>query len=395
MSEPHDLLDEGLRRRVAELYGHAAAVDLDAAAQARVLRAATAEAARLVRVRKLRRVAGASVVLLAAAALLLALRPRATRPELPKQASASVAACRLPEQSALAFEETADARKRLALGAFGVLWSDANASVRVESASACELSIALERGELAGDLHSLRPGRLVIHTAAGAVIVTGTRFSVRADDGLEVLLASGVVDVVFSRTEPVRMRAGTRLSTAHSAKPGLSPLSAADLKRLDGLLTAAAQPIPPSAPRPTAEAPGAAPARGAAGAKKPAVPEASSLQLLEAAEAARRAGHNDQARALYRAAGSRNDDNGEVALLRWVRLELAEHAAAAAQGVLDLHAQHFAHGRLGAEAGWLQLQVFQTRHETAQAQQAARRLIAAYGGTPQAEAAARLLRGAP
>jgi hypothetical protein len=392
MSEPEDALDEGLRGRVGELYASEAPGRLDSAAQARVLLSAQREAERLVTVRRWRRIAlRVATPLAAAAALLLALRTWAptSRASLPLSA-----ACKLPDQlSALAFENLPDARQRLLLDGFGVLWGAAGAKLRVQSAVACELLIVLEHGELAGDLHSLRPARLVIRTATADVVITGTRFAVRADDSLEVLLAKGTVDVLLPDARALHMRAGTRLHKTAGPSVQVASLSGTDGSRLDALLAAAA---PPSAAvTPAVEAAAVAEPTRALVKKPPVSPARSSLQLLEAAESARRAGKSSEARRLYREAGGCNDDNAEVALLRWVRLELAEKDAAAATAVLARHGQAFAHGRLGAEAGWLQVQVFLAQQKSALAREAARQLVDAYAGTPQAEAARRLLRSPP
>jgi hypothetical protein len=395
MTEPDDGLDESLRRRVSDLYARETTGRLGPAAQARILQSATREAQRLVQVRKWRRVAlGVTAPLAAAAALLLGLRTWAptSRPSAPQPSAA--AACQLPDRlSELAFEDLPDARRRLVLDGFGVLWGAAGAQLRVQSAAACELLIVLEHGELAGDLHSLKPARLVIRTASADVVITGTRFAVRADDSLEVLLAKGTVDVLLPDARAVHMPAGTRLHKSSAPSAQLAPLSDADGSRLDALLAAPSQPVAAVTPAPQV-APVAVPARAVV--KKPAPsPARSSLQLLSAAESARRAGEISEARRLYADAGSCNDDNAEVALLRWVRLELAEKDAAAATAVLARHAQTFAHGRLGAEAGWLQVQVLLAQHKPALAREAAQRLVSAYGGMPQAEAARRLLRSAP
>jgi hypothetical protein len=190
------------------------------------------------------------------------------------------------------------------------------------------------------------------------------------------------------------MRAGTRLHKTAGPSVQLAPLSGADGSRLDALL-AAVTPPPSAAVTPAVEAPALAEPPRALVKKPPVSAARSSLQLLEAAESARRAGKSSEARRLYREAGGCNDDNAEVALLRWVRLELAEKDAAAATAVLARHGQAFSHGRLGAEAGWLQVQVFQAQQKPALAREAARQLLDAYAGTPQAEAARRLLRSPP
>jgi ferric-dicitrate binding protein FerR (iron transport regulator) len=381
--------DERLRRRVAALHDSQldGAQPLGPDAQRRVVARLTIDASRLERQRRQRRVLGASAAGLAlAATVVLALRP-ASQPRQPTAAKPDLPACGLPLVSgAQPFATLADGRRVLTLGtAFGWLIADADADVQVERSSACELTVRLAHGELAGDLHSLRPARLVIRAEQGDVVVTGTRFVVRSGAALEVVLASGVVDVVFADRSEARVQPGTRMhKPGASARAETAQLSAANRQHLDALLDTAQKAKPVAPPPPTAA--GHEPSTPAAHAPSPLAPS-----LLDVAEAARRAGRYADARTAYRAASQRRDSAAEVALLRWVRLELDLADAAAALRVLELHSQRFAHGRLGAEAGWLEVQVRRALHQPERARAAAQELIARHPGTPQAAAASRLV----
>jgi hypothetical protein len=393
-------LSERMRQGVAALHDAQlkGAQPLGPDAQGRVIAQLTAEAARLPAQRRRQRIARASIgigVLAAAAAAVLLLRPnpknlQPTAAIRTAPSASDVPACGLPVFSAgQAFEALADESQSLRLGRYGELISGAAAEVQIESASPCELRVRLARGELAGDLHSLRPARLVVRTAQGDVLVTGTRFSVRSGDDFEVLLASGVVDVVFGDHSSVRLSPGTRLH-----KPGPTQraetraLSVEDKRRLSYILREERTNLPEVTLRNDAGPSTHAPA-------KPVLRAASTnaQSVLDVAEAARRAGRYAEARDAYRTVSQRADDSAEIALLRWVRLELDVTDPAAALRVLTLHSRRFARGRLGAEAGWLEVQVYQALQRPERALAAARKLEAQHPGTPQATAAARLLGG--
>jgi hypothetical protein len=386
--------------------------------QRQVIAQLTAEAPRLRRARQRgRQAVGAAVLLSAAAVAMLIVRARqSATPSEPAAVVANLPACALPiidEQHS--FVAAAQARRELTLGGFGVLVASEASEVKIERSGACELVLRLQHGLLAGELHSLKPARLTIRTPQGAVVVTGTRFSVRSDDEFEVLLAAGVVDVVFPDRSALRMSPGTRLrkpATERQPKPQL--LTAADAQQLAAILDAplheasttrtpepAATTTNPPEPAATttnraanadlASAAKPTPLRAAHETAAPSPNPDTTAPLLAAAEAARRAGRIADARSAYGAASRGQSDAAEVALLRWVRLELDEHAPANAQRLLDSHQRRFTRGRLGAEAGFQQVQVFQALGELDRAKQAARELLARYPETPQAAAARQLL----
>ena len=378
-------LDARLREQVAELHrsGRPEA-PLGADARARVLSALQREAGQLNVARKRRhqlRVATGTALLAAAAAALLYVRaPRPHAPPLASQATRTDAACALPVLAANAFEH-----KRVTLAGLGDLVTQADSSVRVEQSSACELTLRLDAGTLAGELHKLRPARLLIRTAHGDVIVTGTRFSVHTGDALEVLLASGVVDVQLRDDKPVRLTPGTRLHKPAGARAATEPLTQTDGQRLTSWL----EPPPTrAAAAPSGETESAEPTL------KPATPPTpSSRELLDSAEAARRARRWNAAREAYRNASQGRDADAEIALLRWVRMELERRAPNAALRLLDEHARRFPHGTLGAEAGWLEVRTRTDLGQTERAESAARKLRIQHAGTPHAKAAGKLLDG--
>ena len=380
--EAAQALDARLRERVAELHQPAGPEQqLGADAEARVLSRLQAEAPLLAasrkRVSQLRTTA--AILLLSAAAVLLYVR--ATRVDhsptaLPPQAARSL----LPSQPACALPALADdalAGNHLALAGLGSLVLQPQSRVHVEHSSACELALRLESGTLAGDLHNLRPARLSIRTSQGEVIVTGTRFSVHSDGALEVLLESGVVDVQLRDGSALRLQPQSRLRhPGGAARAALEPLSRDDVQRLSGWLESPPVPAAVSGESDsTAQDPAPLPSNA----------------LLSDAETARRTHNHAAAREAYRAASRGGDEDAEVALLRWARMELELNAAPAALRLLNEHARRFKRGALGAEAGWLEVQVQRALGERERAAGAARRLLTRHPRTPQAAAARKLL----
>ncbi len=372
----HDL-SERLRLQTAALHEPAAA-PLGGAAQQRVIERLQDEAQRaIVRSRQRRRAGAACAAIGIAAAVVLALRPspRAVQPTAAKELALPSAGCGLPHLT--------QASQTLSLGSYGQLVADASADLAIEQSSACELVVRLRRGALAGDLHNLRPARLRILTAQAEVVVTGTRFSVRADDDFEVVLASGVVDVLFADRSMLRLSPGTTLrKPARAERAQTRPLSVADEQRLGALLRA--EPVAAvSGSEPNSTEPVNKPIARSGNAPK--------RSTLDQAEAARQAGRYAEARQAYQRASLGHDENAEVALLRWVRLEVEVHDLAAALNLLARHQQRFANGHLGAEAGWLDVQIRQELNQPELARAAARRLVARHANTPQGAAAARML----
>jgi hypothetical protein len=198
--------------------------------------------------------------------------------------------------------------------------------------------------------------------------------------------------------------------------PERLPLTAADNKRLTTLLDEHAPELPKAQRAPQAQPDAAsqpqaqlaathqhepAPAADGGGIPSKSLPlraagreepsSDASAPLLAAAEAARRAGRIEEARAAYQAASRGRSDSAEIALLRWVRFELDAGTPQAAQRVLALHRRRFARGHLGAEASWQEIVVWQALGRTDRARQAAKELLAHYADTPQAEGARRVL----
>jgi len=368
MSDSSERLSERLREQVAALHEPAdQSAALGGEAQRRVVQQLVAEASRLKR-RRRQRVwlgSGAGALLLAAAAMLAYLRTSAPASQ-PMAAARAVPAvempCRLP-----AVTDTALAAETLALGELGELVTQPDTQVHVESSQPCELVLRLRSGTLAGDLHNLRPARLLIRTDHGEVIVTGTRFSVHSDAELEVLLDTGVVDVQLQGAGTLRLTPRTRLHKGQRAA-----LSSDDARRLDGWLKPAPHAPPPPAPenRPLFE---------------------SSSAALMAAEASRRAGRSASAREAYRFASGSKDGNAEVALLRWARFELEQAAPATALRLVADHKRRFARGVLGADARFIEVQAHKALGHSARAEQAARTLMQRYPDTPQSAAARKLI----
>jgi hypothetical protein len=272
----------------------------------------------------------------------------------------------------------------LDLGQFGRVRAAPGAGLSVASSSACLLALQLAHGELAADLTKLSPARLEVRTPQGTVIVRGTQFSVRSDDALEVVLISGRVEIedhgthvllpdqVYARRQNRREVRGARAAEKEHVARLLQP--------------AAARVAPDAGP----SVPHAAEELGASGRTQA---TATSSELLARAEEARQKGLFSRARAQYAAASAHSDPDAEVALLRWVRLELGERDFAAAARLLERHARRFAQGKLAAEAAWLGVVLNDERGDHARAQEAARAFLRRFPGAPQAAAARALLGG--
>jgi hypothetical protein len=308
-----------------------------------------------------------------------------------QHATTAIAVCALPSEeqgAAPRLERLADGRQELSLGRFGRVLADAAARVTIERANACELTLALSGGSLAGDLQKLVPASLHVRTELGEIVVRGTRFAVHADGALEVILLSGRVDVLAPDKTRVQLEPG-KVFTRTANRALLVPVTKEHALRVAQLLESAQAPSAAASP---ATVPSAA-ARKDPGEVTRVEPKSvrSSADLLAAAEAERRHARLAQARALYRETGMRDDENAEVALLRWTGLELDAGDAAAARDVLALHARRFEKSRLRVEALWLSVRVRQALGDRAGAYAAARQLAASFPNTAQAEAARRLL----
>jgi TolA-binding protein len=378
MSDADDL-DEALRaklRTAAELAHSQAQAPHYAA-----LSAALARESRALRMR--RRLQAGGLVLGLAAAAALALYWPAHNTALVANEGATDARCELPGALSIATLEAG--KQQLALGRFGSLVASADSHWKLETVSPCLVSVYLERGELAGDLNSLKPAQLRVRTPHGNVVVRGTRFSVRADAALEVVLLSGRVDIEDEgqhTLEPqhVFRKAGKQRATKSVQTAEAQHLE--ELLRTRPLASAASAPsaaVAAPAPLPREETP--------ATADRPPPPSRAG-ELLARAESERRRGEIALARALYRQASSKyHDDDAEVALLRWVRLELESRAFGSAERVLRDHTRRFAAGKLRAEAAWLDILILREQGQIERARSAARKLLGQFPIAPQADAA--------
>jgi ferric-dicitrate binding protein FerR (iron transport regulator) len=410
MSEDEHPLDEALARKLRQAAdAHAQLQDeapLDQAARARVLAAMLRETAPLLeRARRRRRVQAASLFALAAS-LSLALWLREPRDRTPAAPVAVATPCALPASLEQARFLSREGRQLLSLGRLGSVAADADAALRVVSASACELIIELEHGTLAADMQDLRPARLTVQTRLGDVHVKGTTFSVQLQEQLEVALLKGAVEVV-SRREPERAADGALRAAADAPTVEVSRLSPGQqLARASGSARAQIAHVSSEAARvigelirPSARMPSTGTPVAQAPAPEETLPQASSrarplpsaTQLLASAESARRAGNLVDARASYRLAGALRGADAEVALLRWARLELSDKQPDAAERVLATYQQRFPHGRLGEEASWLSLRTLELLGRHAEASEQARSLMHRFPDSPHARAARRLL----
>ncbi len=359
MTEPE--LDPKLAAKLRAAAEHEPYAVLDDQARARVVRALQSKP-------RSKRFPWVNVSMAVAAAALFALMLRPAAP-----------ACQLPTDSSFA-------QGTLDLGQFGRVVLDPEADARVSKTEACELEITLERGALAAALHDLKPGRLTVRTPLGAVEVRGTTFSVAVGSELEVVLLEGAValhhDDVTTNLAPRRALTRTR-----SGAPRTTTIAPAQERRLRKLL----EPALPAATAPVAavkEQPQEAQQEAArAVVPEPAKITRSATELLAAAERERRAGQLDEARALYREAGSAAGPDAEVALLRWARLELDEQPQAALDVLTRYRARYARRARLGAEAMFLEVQVLDKLGRRDEARQRARELVRRYPDSPHARAA--------
>jgi FecR protein len=381
MSDAEDL-DQALRAKLRDAAELEAPV---APSEARLSALGEALSRESVRARQRnKRLSFSALGVAAAAALALLAWPkldaRTTQPV------ASVAQlCSLPTTLSIAAGD--GEKQRLALGHFGELVATPDARLVIERAEPCLLALRLERGTLAGDLSQLKPAVLRVRTQHGTVIVRGTRFSVRADDSLEVVLLSGRVDIeeeekrtlepqhVFRKFGKQRELSAARPEQARGV---IDLLSRAPYRQPEAAAQTAAPDLAPDAAQRTEPRAGA----GALG---------SASALLAQAESERRRGHLEAARALYAQASALRDDDAEVALLRWVRLELTAKQLPKAALLLDRHRQRFSTGKLRAEAAFLKVILLRDGGEDAKARAAAKAFIAEFPNAPQADGARELL----
>ncbi|MFT3927703.1 MAG: FecR domain-containing protein [Myxococcales bacterium] len=387
MTPPEPQLDESVRRKFQAL-GEAVEAPFDAAMAQRIVQRLQAEARR--RERRKRRLWSTALAgcVAAAAAVMLLWSQRTREPS----AESRVAVCAWVDQS-LVFVTNARGERELLLGAAGRVVAGADAEVRATRDAACALGIELTRGAVAAELHDLRPGSLSVRTSFGDVRVRGTTFSVEVGTDLRVVLVSGAVDLVDEGEVALRMAPGKALQRrARRADARLTAASREDVQRVEDLLHAPAR-GPVTAPAPAEPSASALPAlpeiatrEGVRGGSAPRRPD-----LLGEAEAARRKGENERARALYVQAQQAGQANAEVALLRHAGFELELANPRAAEELLTEHHRRYPESHLAAEAAWLGVRMRSATGDVAAARAAAGALLRDFPDAPQARAARRML----
>lgn len=212
--------------------------------------------------------AAVGVVLVAAAALLLWVRP--SEPSLP------VARFEVLESQASARRGTLEAGSVLPTGPSeeaNIEVGDSrvhiasSSRVRIAALSATQLDLSLSQGEVRVEFHPRERGRehLTVETAEARVEVVGTVFRVEAHDGVtDVSVEEGVVRVVPRRGTASEVRAGEHLrvgdpvASAEPASAEPAPPEAAPPAPEPGPLAQnlPSEPVAPAArPRPAPEAP--------------------------------------------------------------------------------------------------------------------------------------------
>lgn len=383
MSEPEPELDESLRGKLLSL-GEAVDPPLGTEAEQRIVARLQLEAARQ-RSRSKRLRWGTGTGMLAAAASLWLIWSSRTPDDRAAQPAPTCAWGDAP----LTFVASREGTRELALGAAGHIVLAEGAEAVVKQGAACALGVELVRGSLAAELGDLRPGSLKVRTNLGDVQVRGTTFSVDVEDGLHVVLLSGAVELLDDGTVTLKMAPGKALHrSARRTPPALSDASAEDARQVARLLRPARSQAPESTrahEAPTGDSPPHAdePSR--------ATPPGRSMGLLGEAEAARKQGHSQRARALYGQAARANHADAEVALLRHAGFEIEASDPAAAEQLLAEHRRRFPRSRLAAEAAWLGVRAIQVEGDRTAMREAARELIRRFAETPQARAAQRLL----
>lgn len=380
MSELDPELDESLRRKLLSL-GEQLEAPLDGAAELRILaqlqRAAQEKPTRS----KVPRRAVALAVLAAAAAALLVWLGRTPNARVPTEVARPEQTCPWSDSS-LGFVSGPRGLRELALGPAGrvVLAEGARASV---SQADCEITLELSAGALAAELNNLRPGSLRVRTELGDVRVRGTTFSVDLEQGLQVVLLEGRVELSSQGEPTLALSPGKTLRRrARRAQAVIEDSTSRDSQAVTSLLkesapTPAMQPVLPKAP--------------AAQPETSRAPRARPSDLLGQAEAARRSGDKESARAFYAQAQRGSHRDAEVALLRHAGFELEQSDAAGALSLLAEHARRFPRSRLSAEAAWLDVRARDATGDHAAARASAQDLVRRFPATPQARAAQRLL----
>jgi hypothetical protein len=411
------MLDETLRRRVAEIAG-ADPGGLDDAASERVIRALVAKGPALVRRARRTRIAmmtaGPLLAAAAATALLVrhpggtAVRGEAATTEARTIVPSVCAGRAVP--SGAAFVVEADGA-HLDLGTVATAMAEPNSDVRVAEVAPCRTVIALGMGRVTVHAKDLGGGELHVRARDGEVVVHGTIFAVtQTADSLTVEVAEGRVGVK-DHTGEHAVGAGERfLVTAVGIAQGT--LAADRLRALRaavvapvvvGLETLEAVPPetspqihPPAGARAVAEAVVPQPSSSAVaielGLGDDAVANAPSHtaappDLLAQADEARHGGDFASARDLYRRAASGQGPTAEAAWVALARMELSLGHAALAREATKQRQQHFGQGTLAPEALWIDVRTYRQTGDVGRARTLAEELVRRWPSSPQARAA--------
>jgi hypothetical protein len=153
-----------------------------------------------------------------------------------------------------------------------------------------------------------------------------------------------------------------------------------------------------TAPQPSAAAGAAAPAPNAPASVRPAPDTTASsraetpAELVARADRMWRSGSRDDARALYRRAGTLSGATAQAAWLALARRELSAGRSSAAREALESYKTRFPSGALGEEAAGIEFRIALLEHDDALAGRLAQQLRDRHPGSPAAQAATRWLR---
>jgi FecR protein len=114
--------------------------------------------------------------------------------------------------------------------------------------------------------------------------------------------------------------------------------------------------------------------------------------LVARADRMWRSGSRDDARALYRRAGTLTGATAQAAWLALARRELSIGRSSAARAALDSYKARFPSGALSEEAAGIEFRIALNEHDDALAARLAQQLAERYPSSPAAQAAARWLR---
>lgn len=393
-------LDEALRARLSRIAQGEDLPDLDDLGTARIARRIAAEAER--RNAPLFRGAWAALAygLLPAITAALVLWGLANDSvESPPPACAAAPAPR----------DRDAAPERLDFGARALAVAEPGAEVRVARAESCAIRLDLARGRVTVHARDLGGGELRVRTGAVDAVVHGTVFAVEhaADGAVAVDVVEGRVTGERGGSEIASAHAGQRF-TVRGAKVQTVPLGEAARTAMRAALVAgvpapvrvpvapAAPVAPPAAARDATVASPAAPvgtrAQTLARSRAPKPARIAPAELLSRAREAAQARDYDDARSLYREAGSGRVADAEAAWLDLARLEIEQARPQAARDALRERERRFGNdSALALEAANAEFRLERAAGNREAAIRVARRISARWPGTPYAAKARRWL----